>query len=548
MNPKSTLNAMGNAKAFRALSYALVFLMMACVVMTLGILIRHAAPDGHSSIIAGILLFVLIDRLYTYRQLKSLVLFSSEWVMTVGAQWVLILLLSRFLLSYANGLDAFQADLSRLARGYLVDLFTPQLVFTLLLALLIWYGTGRFLDLLDEIGLDQERALQEESVSISSEAVPAHQRLVNLIFSVGILLVVLALLTRINFQLILSNTEGLPDVQVSRFSGAEAGALLYFVFGLALLSLSRLMALQTRWNRLRIPISSTNMTRQWGVYSLLFLLTLVIVVSLLPAGDSLGLFFVITTLVYFLFGVIAFLAQVIISLFVFLFTLPFLLLGGTVPSLEIFPSAPPLPNLLAPPPSAAGDNAAWALIRSILLWGSLLALVFFSLRQFVRQHGGLAAALRKTRLASWLILAWQWLYKSGDKTRESLSRALADGWQRIIWRWEGRRILSPAAWISLRSLDQRRRVYFFYLAMVRRGHEQGLARKPSQTPAEYARRLEEALPSVKEDIDSITEAFMEARYSCQDVDSDKANQVKASWARIRRALQAKSKNAPSENQ
>jgi hypothetical protein len=82
--------------------------------------------------------------------------------------------------------------------------------------------------------------------------------------------------------------------------------------------------------------------------------------------------------------------------------------------------------------------------------------------------------------------------------------------------------------------------------MVRRGGEQGVARKPSQTPAEYALTLENALPNAGEDIESITDAFVEARYSRRQVDSTKANLVKAIWDRIRRALQAKSKNEQSQ--
>jgi hypothetical protein len=128
-----------------------------------------------------------------------------------------------------------------------------------------------------------------------------------------------------------------------------------------------------------------------------------------------------------------------------------------------------------------------------------------------------------------------------DKTRLSLSRAIADGWQTIRTRLEGRRILSSPAWVSLRSLDPRRRIYFFYLALIRRGNEQGLTRKPSQTPSEYAVTLEQALPAAAEDIDSITEAFVQARYSRQEVDSSQAELVKAIWGRIRHALQRKSK-------
>ena len=112
MNTGTTPDIRGNEKAFRLLSYILVFLMMASAAMTVGILIQNVLPAWHAGIIAGFLLFIVIDRLYTYRQLRSLTPLSSEWAMAIGGQWLLILLLMRFLLSYANGLDSFRADLS----------------------------------------------------------------------------------------------------------------------------------------------------------------------------------------------------------------------------------------------------------------------------------------------------------------------------------------------------------------------------------------------------------------------------------------------------
>src|ERR1051325_4114050 len=79
MNSKSMSNAMGNTRLFRSLSYALVFLMMVCGAMTIGILIQNALPRWHSGMIAGIMLFIVIDRLYTYHQLKPLTPLSSQW-------------------------------------------------------------------------------------------------------------------------------------------------------------------------------------------------------------------------------------------------------------------------------------------------------------------------------------------------------------------------------------------------------------------------------------------------------------------------------------
>lgn len=549
MNPGSISKATANDKIFRRLSYLLVFLLMACGVLTISGLMQNSFPDWHSGVIAAVLLFIVIDRLYTYKSLRSLTLLSSEWVMAHAAQLIVILVFFRLLLSYASGLDSFLRDMSLFARGYLEALFTPEFVFGLLLAVLVWYLSGHFLGLLNEMGLDQELALREDSGprSAPSEAVPARQRLVNLIFSMGIVLVVLTGLARINLRTIVLNTAGIPQIEVSRLSGGEAGALLYFVFGLALLSLGRLISLQTHWKRLRIPVSSKNLVRQWGVYSLGFLLLLAVIVSLLPAGDSLGLFSLLGTLIGFLGGVLFFIGQLLLFLLSLLLSLPFLLLlrGESSPDASAPPPMPVLPTVdLATP---AASSAVWALIRSILLWGSLAVIVVYAFIQFVRQHGGLRAALRKSRVTSWLMLAWQWLYRNADKTRASLARVIVDGWQGIISGLEGKRILQPASLISLRSLDPRRRIYFFYLAMIRRGGEQGLTRKPSQTPSEYAVQLEKGLPTAGEDIDAITEAFVQARYSRQEVDPGKADLVKATWGRIRRALQNKSKSERSAN-
>jgi hypothetical protein len=471
---------------------------------------------------------------------------SSEWTIALGTQWIVILFFSRFLLSYANGPDALLADLRLFGRGYIAELFTTEFLITLMIAVAIWQLTAQFLELLDEIGLDMKWALSENPVHNEREAVPAHQRMVNLILTMGIVLVIMTVLTRLNMRTILSNTGGLPPVEVSRFSGAEAGALLYFIFGLGLLSLSRLMSLQTHWNQLRIPVSSKNLPRQWAIYSLFFLLGLAMLVSLLPAGDSLGFFSVLGTLFGFLITIFVFISQLILGLILLLFSLPLLLLG-TPPPFLANRTPPPIPVFPTQPLTPAINSELLALLKSIILWGGLVLILVFSIIHFVRQHAAILPALRKWRVTNWLLLAWQWLYKNVDKARSSVLSAIQEGWQNIFSRLEEKRLLPRPGWINVRSLDPRRQVYFFYLAMVRRGGEQGIAREPSQTPSEYALELEKAVPDAMQDIDSITDAFIEARYSHHEVDSDKVNLVKATWERVRRALRVKSRNGQSRN-
>jgi hypothetical protein len=200
-----------------------------------------------------------------------------------------------------------------------------------------------------------------------------------------------------------------------------------------------------------------------------------------------------------------------------------------------------LPDTLSTPTS----NITWELLKSILLWGALLAVLLFALTHFLRQHNGLLPALRSLRIVDWMKQAWGWLYRNANRTREELARALKGGWQNLITRLERRRVLSRPGWISLRTLDPRRKVYFYYLAMLRRAAKEGYVRKPSQTPLEYALQLERNVPSAVEDIESLTDAFVEARYSRQPVESSKAALIKETWGRIRRALQVRSKDGQS---
>lgn len=534
-----TDKAPGTERLFRPISYLLVFLMLACIILTMGTLVHNVAPNWHAGMIAGILVFIVLDRLYTHRQLASLVPLSSEWTTVLGTQWIVILFFSRFLISYADGPNVLLRDLSLLGRGYLADLFTLEFFVTVMLAIATWQLTAQFLGLLDEIGLDMKFALQERPPHVQSDAVPAHQRMVSLIFTMGIVLVILTVLTRLDVHL--APSDAFPRVEVNRLSGAEAGALLYFVFGLALLSLSRLMSLQTHWNRLRIPVSSEHLPRQWALYSLSFLLILALLVSLLPAGDSFGLFSVMGALVGFLLQVILFVAQLLLGLILLAISLPFLLMGKAPPFL-MNAEPPPLPTLPAQTENPITNSAILEFLRSFLLWGLLIAILVYAFVRFVQQHNQIFAAVRRWRLINWLLLAWQWLYRNVEKTSAELRRAVAQSWKEFLSRAEGKQFLSSRGWINVRALDPRRKIYFFYLAMIRRGEEQGLGRDPAHTPAEYATQLQDAVPAAGEDIDVITQAFIEARYSRHEVNAETANLVKATWERIRRLLQIKSKN------
>jgi len=537
MNQNPGSGTGGSGRLSQIVSYVLIFLMMTCFAMTVGNLIQNNLPEWHSEIVVGVTLFIVIDRLYTYQRFKSLTPLTPEWGITFGSQWFVITVFVKVLLSYANGSDSFVADLARYSRGDLEGLINPEFGVTMLLAIISWYLTGEFLRLLDETGLDQIIAIRESATPVKS-GVTSHQRLANLMVGLGIALVILTALARIDFRSLFLNAAGISNTNPNQFSGGEVGTLLYFLFGLALLSQSRLMSLQVRWDQQRVPVSSNNLAGRWSTYSLVFIVLLMIVIGLLPAGDSLGFFSLLGTFLGFLFNILFFIGQLFLNLVYLLFSLPFLLLGKAPPTqIIITPTPTPTPEPATDIAAQATYNPIWALLKSIVLWGALATIITFAVVQFVRQHGGLVETFRKLPFTNWIIRAWQSLRGNLTRTTAAISRAMADGWENIRSRLEGNRILPRLNLLRLRSLDPRRQVYFFYLAMVRRSGEQGLDRKPSQTPAEYANKLEKALPTVDEDVRAVTESFIKARYSRVKVESEEANIIKTTWGRIRQALQ-----------
>jgi hypothetical protein len=354
------------------------------------------------------------------------------------------------------------------------------------------------------------------------------------VFTLGTVLILFTGLVRMNIRAIFEAATGRLNIELNALSSGGASTLLYFMFGLALLSQTQFISLHTSWRLQGIRVSR-RLASHWGPYSLLFLAILAGAVSLLPTHYGLGMLSSLGYIIDVLVRILFFISQLILSIVFFLISLPFMLFGGEGPQTE-FPPPPDLPEL---PVVEAIPTAAlpwWALIRSILSWILLLGMLGFALVHFLRQHGEFAEALGRLPGGRWLARLWIRLRALFGGAGSRVAALVEAGLARLRTLRTRPGLTSPGGFLSLRRLDPRQRVYYFYLALVRRGGERGLGRSASQTPYEYAARLEKALPSVDTDIESLTGTFVEARYSRRAVPMEKANLVKTTWERIRQAL------------
>ncbi len=88
------------------------------------------------------------------------------------------------------------------------------------------------------------------------------------------------------------------------------------------------------------------------------------------------------------------------------------------------------------------------------------------------------------------------------------------------------------------SLSPREQIRYFYLSTVHRAGEQGVPRADNETPLEYVRDLKEQWPEAQSELDELTQAFVEARYSPQPIDRSAVARVKEEWKRIRERLRS----------
>ena len=155
--------------------------------------------------------------------------------------------------------------------------------------------------------------------------------------------------------------------------------------------------------------------------------------------------------------------------------------------------------------------------------------------QFLRQHPDIVEMLMHLPGMSLVVRLWRRVRAWFGGLNQQIEDLL-EARRRARRPSTTRSASAPRRWINPRKLSPRQQVQFYYLAMLRRGGEHGHARQPTQTPYEYARTLESQIPEIDQDVDGLTEEFIEARYSRHDIPPEHVGLVRRYWERIKRAL------------
>lgn len=502
-------------------SYFLVAVMLVCMALTVKQFGERLLPAWDGGYLPWFGALICVEALISARLTKKLAALSPEWIGYRIGEWVVIAIVLKVALYLSTIPMTAWFDLERLRVNFVENFISGDYLIALVLIFIFWTFASQYAEDLQVMETEFFAVADSLPKGIADERLRARHALVNRVFIHGAVMLVLVTLVRLDLAFVFGER---PPVT----SGAVY-LLIYFVFGLALLSQTQFTVLHAGWSWQRLA-PERDLALRWAVYSLLFLAGIAALAILLPTRFTIGF---LTILGYFI-NLVFFLGAVIVQFLIFALVSIVSLFGSgveTPPESPLLPPAPPVP------PQSPNQTAPWLdLAISVISWLVLLAVIGFSIVQYFSHYSEAWGQLGKIPGARWLVQMWRWLRSLIVGMNERVGSLVKSGVRRVRVR-RG----TPAAdrawgFINLRGLSPKEKVYFFYLAMLRRGGEAGHPRSRDQTPYEYERALGEALPELGGDLKAMTETFVEARYSQHEVSEETAGLVKRWWVKLRRAL------------
>jgi hypothetical protein len=389
---------------------------------------------------------------------------------------------------------------------------------------------------------ESQQKLQADERPIQIPRSDLQNSYLTIFLSVGMLLVVMAAISTYEVREFTYVSNPFEFTRLGLRPGMLTALLLYFLTGLWLLSHARLLRMNARWLMDGVA-KEPKLERAWQRSSLVLLLTISFAASFLPIGSTLG----ISRIIGLLLQVLSLIVSAFYGLIGLIFASFLMLLTrnaepGEQQPLQPLPTQVPPPSEPLPPP-----NPLFGQIASSIFWAILIAVIIASAVFILRERGyklqtdriqGIYAAL-----VAWITDIWKSLRRRMRVTSRKLSRLLTiDATPSIDQSAASAKARNR--FVRINSLPPRDQIRYFYLSTIKRAKESGVRRHVNQTPLEFSRDLVESWPEAEGDLDSLTNAFLEARYNSRPIEKAEVNPIKEGWKRLRNRLRTPAKNNP----
>lgn len=455
-----------------------------------------------------------------------------------------VLLIVRFAPYLEWGADQLIYDIQRWFKEP-ADFFDPTFIVNTLVVLSAWqlaFGAAQILNVLRPLRQEiaptdvtsVEYYMWESSDYRNIDRASPLRNLTSRWLWGGVLLLVMASLASIGVRQLFSADMLVQIVTLARpgLTAVYLNVILYFVAGLILISQAQFTRLRSTWIAEQVAVT-TNLATRWFVMLAAFVGLALLIALILPTEQTAGIQEIVRSGLFLLAQLAGLLYFLIFSLFGIILAPIFWLLSlfGKGDSTSEPAAQPILPQ---PPPPTGGDDFIGTL-RSLALWILILCVLIYALWHFAARSG-----LRSMRLPRWRIvsfigngLRWFWSLVRG------IGQIAGDSIGELIGRLRNQAgaVRTPFRYIALRRLGPRQLVEYFYLSILERANRLGYGRKPGQTASEFTASLQQRLPEVDPDLEQLTAAFLEARYSPHRFDQDEVKEARSIWQRLRDRLQ-----------
>lgn len=512
-------NFLMNRKLSFIAGQIIICIMMACTGITFAYFGERMAPGWNGAFLGWFFLAVGVETILSRNITRSLA-GRDKWIF-LASEFVFIAILIKILLYVLHGFSQILIDI-QLWQADLSSFFSAEYFLVIVLTFSARLLCGRLFADFETLQSDEEDVFAENIGFMEKDRLSTHQRLQEMIIGTGLVIVFFTALTRVRLPVQL----GIPDA----WQAPVVNVVLYFVLALILLSQSQFALLNGRWLWQRTPVSPA-LSRNWIIYTLAFFVVLGFLILLLPTHYSLQLLYALEVVFSYITQIIMFFMALIMFFFSWLFSL------FATPNNQAQPNTLPPPQFNQIQATTPAAPIPWLeTLRAVIFWIIFASILFYAIKTYVIQNRLLISTLGRVSFIAWLIAGlksiWSWLLG----VNQQVSATLAATFQRGRAKLAGVMNAETSEFANPRSLPPRQKVIFYYLTLVRRSSQRGLPRKSNQTPLQFEQTLRTSLPEVENEIDVLTDSFVEARYSKHEIDGEKVNLLQEFWKRVMTTL------------
>jgi hypothetical protein len=510
--------------------------MLALALISVVHILQRLLPDWRVAYLPLLGFVISWEAFFSYRllQQQQLDLFELKWWIYHASEWVTILVILRLLAALLNSSQNPFQGVTLQPESIIQFFLNSQYVFIVVILALIWIQSKFFTRQLDNMIISEEEIGEEQSALVIIAQRENRSRIFDYLLMTGGIMVILTVFTRLDMRNFLASSPALKVPVLNLVA--------YFVLALVFLTLTDYFTLRERWLVHNVSIDH-RVAFRWLRYALIFFGVIGLLAFLLPTSYTLNLLQTLQVVIAAIWGVFNLLFALIIAFIQLILTaihwlLSLLGMGGG--AVEQNPQVNPI--VPAPPPPLQTTSTPWfELIKSVLFWGIFLAIIVFGIDYYLHQHKALWQKIRPSGLIDALrrlfgtFLAWL------QNLNRKVSATVQHGLTMLQTRRSGKTSQTTVHHFRLNRQSPRRQIFLLYDALLQVGKKVGIQRKDSQTPSAYGQRLQSNIPDNEEDLDLMTENFLEARYSQHEVVQTQADATRSAFhtisARLRRKIQ-----------